>query len=139
MSDFILDELRHWVPLLNLLLIVGFSLFVVLKQKGWTAPQLAAGIDHLYRITTKQSGEIAQLRRESESRRQDFVVAQRGIDAIHDRITNLDETWDRKFSELQKVMESLACNERAWHVREKPGYCPLHNQDCPLNGKDEVA
>lgn len=134
-----IDFLGHMAPVINLMLIITFALYVALHQKKWTAPQLAASIDHLYRITTKQSGEMAQIRRESESRRQDFVIAQRGIDGIHDRITALDESWAEKFAQMQRTLESLACNEKAWHAREKPGFCPLHKEGCPLNGKKESA
>jgi len=35
---------------------------------------------------------------------------------------------------LSAHVKALACSETEWHNAERPGFCPLYQQPCPLNG-----
>lgn len=43
----------------------------------------------------------------------------------------------RDLATLKDSLSGLACAERGWHEAEKPGFCPLHQIACPLNGEKE--
>lgn len=127
-----------WVPLLNLGLVLAFFAFVVIKQAGWTAPSLRAGIDQLFRLHSQLRRELKDSQREVAGWKADLERVHQSIETIHGRITTVDEEWAARLNRIESGLARLACIEQEWHQRGKPDWCPMHSNECPLGPEPEA-
>lgn len=129
--------------LLLFILFGGALLWLQLRRA--TPLAMRAEVDRLVLDYGQYRRQQAMLQREQERLGLNVVAVDGRVNEVHERITIIDEALNVKFEALQESMSrvtealsSLACSERNWHTGEKPGFCPLHQKTCPLNGVGEI-
>lgn len=144
-------------PSLNtLLLVVALALIVhlLLRARSWTVPAQEARMAHMERRIERVTGIAEAAERSITDHRREMVRSLEGLldemRKLGDRMSELS-TQRADISELQlatvrldqdsKILsahvQALACSETKWHSTERPGFCPLHQEPCPLNGSKE--
>jgi len=142
--------------LANLILILGLTIFIVHASRRWTLPAQDAKLTLLIkqvdaaRHIANAAEESARVAHQSfnyaldgmrsrfdalDERLDSLLVLREGVRVIEER---LDQT-DQDLEVMRATLASLRCAEAQWHENERPGYCPLHKADCPLNGKKETT
>lgn len=120
--------------------------FVWLQLRRATPLAIRSELDRVmldYGSFRRQQAELAL--EDNRLRGETKQVDQR-VTAVNARITAMDEVLHSKLSgleaamaEVSRALSSLACSEANWHDGEKPGFCPLHKRDCPLNGRSDES
>lgn len=151
------DDALRFLPLFNT--VVTFAVLVglvhlVASARGWTLPVQDAKLRLLSRrvdeadLTARRADDSARIAHDAidtsvreltkefarvHSRLDDLTMIRESARIMEDRVDASEQTLEQ----LKAQIASLRCAEVAWHETEKPGYCPLHNTDCPLEVKAE--
>lgn len=145
-------------PLLQIMLnlvAVGGLIHILFRSRSWTGPVLSAAIselerkheylEHRYSSAEQRISTISNLSdsnyaaimkklTDMNDRLELLSALQQQVRLMDDRLFKVEQDQETMFT----LLNSLSCAEKKWHEAERPGHCPLHNIQCPLNGKKDA-